>query len=130
MWDFDDITLKAVVNCLQPIQSFFRLPKISILETEKDKGYHAYCLHRATFQDACSILASTSGIDMRFYTAGVMRHKWTLRLGEKSGRAIEPICVLKSTFKETVKMEDIKNFCTYKTPGDGHKTRIIKLGAV
>jgi len=130
MWDFDDMNLNSVVECLIPIQFSFNLPRISILETEKEKGYHAYCLCKVSFKDACAILALTQGIDMRFYTAGVMRHKWTLRLGDKSGRSIEPCHVINSDVKETVIIEDIKNFCTYKTPGDGHKTRIIKLGAV
>ena len=128
MWDFDDMKLSRVVDSLTSIQFSFKLPKINILETEKGKGYHAYCLCKVSFKDACAILAMTQGIDMRYYTAGVMRHKWTLRIGEKSGRSIKPFHVMNSDIKETVKIEDIKNFCTYKTPGDNHKTRIIKLG--
>lgn len=130
MWDFDDMKSSLVIESLNTIQFSFNLPNIYILETEKGKGYHAYCLCKVSFKDACAVLALTYGIDMRYYTAGVMRHKWTLRLGEKSGRSIEPCYVINSDIKETVKIEDIKNFCTYKTPGDGHKTRIIKLGAV
>lgn len=128
MWDFDDIELYDVIENLDTIQHLFRLPKISILETKEGEGYHAYCLCKVSFKDACAILALTQGIDMRFYTAGVMRHKWTLRIGEKSGREIVPIEVIESPEEETVKIDDIKNFCTYKTPGDGHKTRIIKIG--
>ena len=129
MWDFDDIELDSVIESLASIQSLFILPKINILETEKGKGYHAYCLYKASFKNVCAILALTHGIDMRYYTAGVMRHKWTLRIGEKSGRYIKAIHIINSDIKETVAIEDIKNFCTYKTPGDNHKTRIFKLGA-
>lgn len=128
MWDFDDIELNSVIESLNSVQSTFGLPKIHILETEKGNGYHAYCLCKVSFKDACAILAITQGIDMRYYTAGVMRHKWTLRIGEKSGRSIKAIHIINSDIKETVAIEDIKNFCTYKTPGDNHKTRILKLG--
>lgn len=128
MWDFDDMPLEHVTNSLLRIQGIFHLPLIDILETKKGEGYHAYCQYAVTFQKACAILAATEGIDMRYYTAGVMRHKWTLRIGEKSGREIKPVFRLESYVSETVKIEDIKSFCTYKTPGDNHKTRIIKLG--
>lgn len=128
MWDFDDMEIVDVYHALVDVQELFILPKISILETEKGNGYHAYCLYKVSFKGACAILALTRGIDMRYYTAGVMRHKWTLRIGEKSGREIKPCHVINSDINETVAIEDIKNFCTYKTPGDNHKTRIIKLG--
>jgi len=128
MWDFDDMPYFQIEDTLKLLQYEYSLPQIHILETKEGEGYHAYCLKAVSFQRACEILAATIGIDMRFYTAGVMRHKWTLRMGDKSGRSIKPFEILESEYKETVKIDDIKNFCTYKTPGDGHKTRIIKLG--
>lgn len=128
MWDFDDVTLDEVKESLIEIKNKFELPDIHILETKKGEGYHGYCMSRVCFQRACEILAATTHIDMRFYTAGVMRHKWTLRLSEKTGRGIKHVCDIWSVNGDTVKIEDIKHFCHYKTPGDGHKTKIIKIG--
>lgn len=128
MWDFDNTDLDTVVENLMRVGGVFDLPQITILETKKGEGYHAYCLCAVTFQKACEILAATEGIDMRYFTGGVARHKWTLRLSSKSGREIKQVYLIESYRKETVKIEDIKNFCMFKTVGDKHKPRIIKIG--
>lgn len=128
MWDFDDTSVRLVKKSLLSVQELFKLPKIYVMETQRGEGYHAYCLCHVSFKRACEILAATECIDMRFYTAGVMRHKWTLRISAKSGRVIQPIDALESPYQETIEIEDIKHFCHYKAPGDGHKTTIITLG--
>lgn len=128
MWDFDNTSIERVKETLGILQMLYNLPNIYILQTKETRSYHAYCLHKTSFQDACWTLSSTSGIDMTYYRLGVTRGYWTLRISPKSGRDIVPMDVLKSNVPEDVSCEGIKSFVIYETLPDTARRKKIEIG--
>jgi len=128
MWDFDNNNLDFVRAELFGLQTIFEMPNIYILRTKVTGSYHAYCLHKTSFQDACMILSGTSGIDMTYFRLGVTRGYWTLRISPKSGRDIELVDVLKSDVPEDVSVKDLKSFVIYETLPDTARRKKIEIG--
>lgn len=128
MWDFDYTERVKVVTTLKHKQWDYYLPKIYLLKTAEEKGFHAYCFKRCTFQKACEILSATQHIDMNYFRMGAFRGYWTLRVSKKSGRSFELCDVLDSEVKEDASLKELKRFTMYDTTPDGTNTRIIKIG--
>lgn len=127
MWDFDYTEKDAVIASLWWVQETFGLPRISVLKTSEEKGFHAYCFKRCSFQKACEILSTTEHIDINYFRMGAFRGYWTLRVSEKSGRSFELCDVLESKISEDVGLKDLKHFTMYDTTPDGSNTRIVRL---
>ena len=128
MWDFDKIKKEEVLAVLAPVQYHNNLPNIYVVETKETGSYHAYCLHKTSFQLACAILSCTPYIDMTYYRLGVTRGYWTLRISPKSGRDIKLVDVLKSDVPEDVTVKDLKSFVIYETLPDTARRKKIEIG--
>jgi len=94
MWDFDRATLDGVLDCLEQVQLEFQLPPITVMESKKERNYHAICFQRNNFAHAAYILASTEGVDQVFVGLGFWRGYWTLRYTSKGKGMPEKIALL------------------------------------
>jgi len=127
MWDFDDISLDDVLTSLLEVQEIYCLPKIYIFETKPNSNYIAYCFKRVSWKKALEIVVSTRHVCMSFYKYGVMRDKFTLRVGPKCGRKPKLVAVLPSDFPEDVLIDELRSWVNYETLADGYIGKEYKL---
>jgi hypothetical protein len=128
MWDFDEVPLSFVKKALRVQQLMHMLPQIRILETQKDRGYIAYCLTRCPFNKAIEIIAATQYICFNFLKWGVFRKRFTLRISHKHGRTPHLIHVLDSNIIEDVLIGELSSFVKYETLATEKKGAFINLG--
>jgi hypothetical protein len=118
MWDFDDTSLKDVVDELLRVQRIYELPKIYILETKKDTNYMAYCFKRTPWRKVVEIIAFTKGVDWNYLKYGVYRNRFTLRVTPKCERLIRLCLTLPSAVPEDCSIPDLKSWVKYETLAD------------
>jgi len=90
-WDFDNSTLREVIDSLEEVSDRFGLPAIALLTTGAPKHWHAYCLTRCERREAQAILGWTRGLDKMYQAFGILRGYWTLRFTPKGSRKIEHV---------------------------------------
>jgi len=128
MWDWDNATLNQIIKWLTPIQWFYELPNIYILNTGKPNSYIAYCFKRLDFLSVCSVIASTPGICYNFFKWGVFRKRFTLRVGAKCGRIPKWTLTLKSKIPEDAHIAELMSWVNYETVQDKFKHKAINIG--
>jgi len=115
MWDFDDTVLEDVKLALFTTQLKYKLPRIAILETRKEKNFIAYCFKRFAWREAVSVIGGTRGIDWNFFKYGVYRDKFTLRVTDKGYGKPHCVSVLQSNISEDVILLDLAVWTNYET---------------
>lgn len=113
MWDFDDLPLPDVVKSLQSVQRSFFLPAITIINTGKPNGYHAYCFKACSYIFARMIIAATVGVDKNYLALGIARGYFTLRFTEIYDRYFEPVGILESKVPADCSYKDVCCFVNY-----------------
>lgn len=115
MWDFDDVGLLDVAKSLNAVSDRFSLPPIDIISTGIPNHFHAYCFKRVPTELATFILASTKYLDHQFYTIGILRGYWTLRIHNKKNRVFKHVYRLAGWAEPNVKPSEISSFIEYYT---------------
>jgi hypothetical protein len=127
MWDFDGHTFDEVVCNLLKVLRRYKLPKIHICETNKDKKYHAVCFKRTPWRKAVEIICATEGVDYNFIKYGIYRNHFTLRISPKCGREIRFAGTIGGIYPEDVSIEELNSFVHYETLEDGWHSRKLEV---
>lgn len=113
MWDFDEIEFCNVKEELLRIQKKYRLPRIYLLNTGRALCWHANCFKALPWEECCSIIAATRGVDKKYVAIGILRGFFTLRYSPVQGKEFEPAIILPSKVKEDVDPMELTSFITY-----------------
>lgn len=127
MWDFDHIDYWMIHDALLATQQVYDLPRIYIIQTSPQQGFHAWCFKSVSWRKCVEILAYTKHLDWNYFKYGVYRGHFTLRVSSKCGRKNKLKYILESKVKEDVFVHDLKHWVNYETLADTHKSRKIEL---
>jgi len=86
MWDFDNCSLKTVIESLTPVQNKYNLPDIHIYADNKENSYRASSPSRLTFNQLLHVLIDTPNIDRHYIEWTLKKGHATIRIGNKAGR--------------------------------------------
>lgn len=114
MWDFDDKELGEVEDRLAVVQYFSHLSSITIMQSS-ERGFHAYCWTRLTWEQARSIVASTADVDKVFLGIACLRGHFTLRFSDKKYGKIRHCSTLLSRVSSESSPNEIDSFAWYLT---------------
>lgn len=101
--DYDDLTLKQIIEDVKKLQEEFELPSFYIMESSKGH-YHAVCFKLLSFERYMKVLLSSDCcIDFRFCSKRI--EAGTLRIGKKNGFVPRLVKIVENNREE---QEDIK----------------------
>ena len=120
LWDFDNVRLNDVTSSLSKIQDYWKLPKIYIVQSSKNR-FHAYSFFEVDLSTAMAIISSTPLICKTFFKMGVMRDYWTLRITpKKEGEKFNLVRVLPSPYRAKERLDLVRMLETVKYKTEGH----------
>lgn len=116
LWDFDNLSLDAVLRSLAAVQKAHPLPGIHIYRTRSDAdNYHAVCLAVRPWREVVAIIAATPMVDWNFLKWGIHRGHFTLRIGPKEGEIPFPVTFITGELEEDIDWKGLTSFTNYET---------------
>lgn len=119
LWDFDKTPIGTIIIELRLAQIKYKLPSIYIVQSSKG-SYHAYCFTARTFRETINVLSSTPHIDLMYLRLGIARGYHTLRFSDRNDDKIQLVEILKSSYKDEMRANEI-TVNTYFTTNLGGK---------
>ena len=106
LWDFDNSELSKIIESLNLIQLWYKLPKIYIVSSSKNR-YHAYCFTARTLREVITIISATPEIDTKYLRLGMVRGYYTLRITSRKHDDFKLVETIPSFIPDEVNPLDI-----------------------